>query len=904
MSKTIDAFPGARFYKSDLHIHTAASKCWRDQRDAGSLKRLFQSLKTNGIEVVAITDHNSVENLDEAKRIGKEFGMWVYPGVEVSTKEGHVLAIFDPGKKTRDIEDWLTRMGFTSDVRGLDSTLARGQENEQLSITKVFDLIEKEGGVAIAPHPNSKGLGFLEILKQKGTARQEAYHSRNLRGLEVGKDRENIMKLASGGVSGYKKKYACVSFSDAHSPAEVGEEFTYIKLGDFGIGALKQALYDPAMRIRFADQWPPKSHAWIQSVEVSQGFFKDTPFYFHPDMNSIVGGKATGKSLLIELIRFALAAVSPISDIMEETSSKISAPSCLGEGGTVTLHVMSDNGERYRIQRTFSDFDEGSEIYYADTQTKAAEQVSEIFPCIVYSQNEIIYLGKNLPALLDWLDSFIDISNEQGEAARLRKQIEHLLTELDSANADASQEVELEKRLKELKDRRELLNEKIKDPILKQFPLWQKESRLLRSYKEAIVTLRKEVQDFFDNIAIEERFEDPEMDTPNATNIVSKRNELLFLAKQFSKAGASLNQAIESAEEQLNKYVESWKEAFSKARERHDKTIKDAGVENASAITSELNKATTQIERVQKELQRAKKSAEKKSEIEANLRNQWIPKYNACFGEIYKKRVRKADSLTESLNAFVRISVRQMADRKDFTEAVKRLSRGSRLQMPELTAIAATMTPLELTKHITDQDTQGFAKRAGIKADKAATLIEHVWETSRDTEGNQLLSPLYGIMFTELRDQVIVELKVHDEAYKPMEELSVGSKCTAILSVALVEGSYPLIVDQPEDALDNPFVFEQIVKTVRRSKTERQYLFATHNSNVAVASDADLIYCLTATASRGNVDKYGSIDQLSTRDRVVVNLEGGKNAFALRSQKYDIEFDDPYAVVLSVSEED
>jgi len=159
-------------------------------------------------------------------------------------------------------------------------------------------------------------------------------------------------------------------------------------------------------------------------------------------------------------------------------------------------------------------------------------------------------------------------------------------------------------------------------------------------------------------------------------------------------------------------------------------------------------------------------------------------------------------------------------------------------------------------------------------------------------------------MFTELRDQVIVELKVHDEAYKPMEELSVGSKCTAILSVALVEGNYPLIVDQPEDSLDNPFVFEQIVKTVRKSKTSRQYLFATHNSNVAVASDADLIYCLTATASRGNIDKHGSIDQLSTRDRVVANLEGGKDAFALRSQKYDIEFDDPYAVILSVSEED
>jgi ABC-type cobalamin/Fe3+-siderophores transport system ATPase subunit len=155
-------------------------------------------------------------------------------------------------------------------------------------------------------------------------------------------------------------------------------------------------------------------------------------------------------------------------------------------------------------------------------------------------------------------------------------------------------------------------------------------------------------------------------------------------------------------------------------------------------------------------------------------------------------------------------------------------------------------------------------------------------------------------MLIELKDCVTVELDVGNGVYKPMNELSGGSKCTAILSVALVEGSCPLIVDQPEDALDNPFVFEQIVKTVRRSKRERQYIFATHNSNIAVSSDAELIYCLKATASEGGVEKEGSIDEISTKDRVVANLEGGRSAFRLRSQKYDIVVEDPIAVVLDV----
>lgn len=257
MKKAGDDLPGARFYKTDLHIHTPASKCWLDEKKPDSIERIFDQLAARGIEVVAITDHNSVDSVDRAKISGKRLGIQVFPGVEVSTKEGHVLAIFDLAKPTSEIDDWLTRLGFTKSERGNKNTLAQDQQGNSLSITNVFDLIEKEGGIAIAPHPNSKGTGFLEVLKQKGAARQQAYCSRSLRGLEVGDDKDKILHFASGNTSGYPKKYGCVANSDAHSIDKMGSAFTYIKLGDIGIGALKQAFYDPDMRIRFADNWPP-----------------------------------------------------------------------------------------------------------------------------------------------------------------------------------------------------------------------------------------------------------------------------------------------------------------------------------------------------------------------------------------------------------------------------------------------------------------------------------------------------------------------------------------------------------------------------------------------------------------------------------------------------------------------
>lgn len=277
-----------------------------------------------------------------------------------------------------------------------------------------------------------------------------------------------------------------------------------------------------------------------------------------------------------------------------------------------------------------------------------------------------------------------------------------------------------------------------------------------------------------------------------------------------------------------------------------------------------------------------------------------MPAYFDCFRRIFKKRLDKAENIGRALGNFVRINVLQMDDRSNFESTVKKVAKGSAIRTEKLQKLVSRVTPIELVALIAERKETELSKKTGVNAEIVSGLIEHMWARSRGEDGFEKPSEIYKIMLTELRDSVTVELRVGKDVYKPMNELSGGSKCTAILSVALVEGRCPLIVDQPEDALDNPFVFEQIVKTVRETKTGRQYIFATHNPNVAVASDADLIYCLKATADQGGVDKHGSIDQISTRDRVVANLEGGERAFALRAQKYDMVRREPSGVILDI----
>ena len=129
-------------------------------------------------------------------------------------------------------------------------------------------------------------------------------------------------------------------------------------------------------------------------------------------------------------------------------------------------------------------------------------------------------------------------------------------------------------------------------------------------------------------------------------------------------------------------------------------------------------------------------------------------------------------------------------------------------------------------------------------------------------------------------------------AWQILEDLSTGQKATAVLLLLLLESGAPLIVDQPEDDLDNRFITEGIVPRMRKEKQRRQFIFSTHNANIPVLGDAELIVGLSAAgeadSGRARVapDHTGSIDSQSVRELVEEILEGGREAFETRRRKY------------------
>lgn len=161
----------------------------------------------------------------------------------------------------------------------------------------------------------------------------------------------------------------------------------------------------------------------------------------------------------------------------------------------------------------------------------------------------------------------------------------------------------------------------------------------------------------------------------------------------------------------------------------------------------------------------------------------------------------------------------------------------------------------------------------------------------------QALSKLSEKQLLDLEELVLPDImsielnvthKTDDSVFRQIDDLSTGQQCTAVLHLLLLDNEDPLILDQPEDNLDNAFIADRIVTELRRTKLSRQFLFATHNANIPVFGDAEWIGVLSVEDNKGKIksDQQGAIDVPNVQKMAADILEGGKNAFIQRQEKY------------------
>jgi PHP family Zn ribbon phosphoesterase len=238
----------APFRRVDLHIHSPLSACYVDsmrpeaKRNTQPVEIVEAALRA-GLDAIALTDHNGVEMIDLLRPLAADRGLTIFPGTEISTRGGHLLAIFDIDTDVATLRALLTEVGFTPEQSG------DGFQRTDVWMDAVIEAIDARGGIAIPAHVDREPRGFL-ASDERPSDKARIYHHPALAALEI-TDPTRRDRWQLGTDPRYRLPRACIQSSDAHAPEEIGRRPTLIRMQQIRLDALRAALAEPAESIRF-----------------------------------------------------------------------------------------------------------------------------------------------------------------------------------------------------------------------------------------------------------------------------------------------------------------------------------------------------------------------------------------------------------------------------------------------------------------------------------------------------------------------------------------------------------------------------------------------------------------------------------------------------------------------------
>ncbi len=340
------------------------------------------------------------------------------------------------------------------------------------------------------------------------------------------------------------------------------------------------------------------------------------------------------------------------------------------------------------------------------------------------------------------------------------------------------------------------------------------------------------------------------------------------------EAVGQVRRAVGSAEAAGSLAGDTLAAAHAKQDAAYDAIVRKYDVDRTRiAERDRLRAQFLDLEAAQKRLDERRRehdarTAERRTLLDARAR--------AVAGRFAVRR-RVAREISVTLEREIEIDLVAGADIVDYAALLVELTKGQNIRPPALLrAIATHIRPADLAALVLANDARPLAAlddSATSKAERAQRILDALRASGRVRE----------LETTPLGDVPTIKLKVGDE-HVPSSQLSTGQRCTAILPILLIQSAAPLIIDQPEDQVDNAYIFRVLVKTLLKVKKSRQIIFATHNPNILVLAESDRVFALAASNRKGRVKQFGTLDEL--RETIEEHVEGGREAFLLRSKRY------------------
>ena len=297
-----------------------------------------------------------------------------------------------------------------------------------------------------------------------------------------------------------------------------------------------------------------------------------------------------------------------------------------------------------------------------------------------------------------------------------------------------------------------------------------------------------------------------------------------------------------------------------------------------------LGQTTARLRNVDAQLAQLEREAERLREVNAQYadvlseRDAALSDMETKQESVFQARRAVAQQVSNALSQNVTVVVSHLAESSRFRDVLARLLQGSNLQFrPLAESLARDLLPHQLLRLVEQNDVVALAQAGHLTEDRASRVIGALQRPDAVAE-------LSGVSLDDL-----VDFKLLDgTSQKSVDELSTGQKCAVTLPIVLTEHSRTLLLDQPEDHLDNAFLVQNVVVgLVDRGSRGAQTIVATHNPNIPVLGSAEQVIALRSDGSRGFVDAIGGYSDPNIVKIITSLMEGGADAFRRRADFYD-----------------
>lgn len=922
-------YQGMRWLKCDLQMQTPADKKhWQGEpliegKEQEAADSYAEACYETGLDVVGITEHNFLNRdfLPYLKiafnNIHTKYGRKIilYPGFEFEAmgvgRGVHTLCLFEPGTPVEELDSILTECGIRFPRIKKNGQLEKSDKN----LKDILRIVQEErGGIVIMPHATSND-GIFDNDSISYWVQQDQFTNPDLLAIEVPKPVHLMSK-------GYRKLIQ--STSDCHpdwkrqrpiatlmssdnktlieadgegrpKPNSIGYRYSWIKMSEPSIESLRQAFLDPSSRIKLpedvvTDKHPDSlnNYPCIKSIKIENAvFLDDQEIHFSPNKTCLIGGRGSGKSTVLEYLRTVLgkdsdAGMDPDSKQKAERIKKTTqAP-----GFKAIVEYQQRNGANYTLELS------------SDGVRVLGQQVIDLttflsgLPAQFFSQQQLNKITqtddkgqlKSSEMLLRLVDGFVsdELQVLQESIKGLRDEIRHKQNlkkeQLNCVDKIAVLKQEIQGLEQQWQARKDVQADAETHEALKKEQAYLSSLTVLTTTK--INQLKADVESYdqgFTSFVHE--------DTPHSAWFKQLDAKVLEANLQLKK---NLKQLLDLHVAELESISSDcqWKSIeasiansdaqFQQACE--SKGIQPEDIKQLSILSEHRSRKSDEILGLETQSKKLTQEAGGLEDLQGRLEEIWVKEY-----ELRKQAAERANKLAvyeNSDKSFVTVDLNFQGDKQHFLQIWEEF--GPQDKRAKLARDWCDLIVDHVDAMIPNLNESFWAALdQRIKSDTTLAEVKDYIDSRPDEWGRLITHRIPdAIDITLYRSDGTEAGKISDST------LSDGQRNTAVLALLLAQDGGPLIIDQPEDELDSNFVFNELIPMIRRMKMKRQLIFATHNANLPVNGDADLLYAFEAKGGKGVCKAQGGLDRGDVTKAVLDIMEGSEKAFTRRREKY------------------